>query len=52
MDVVDYDGKTPLHVATGCIDVAKVLIKNGIDVNAADDEYFTALHFAAENGDS
>ncbi|GKB54039.1 integrin-linked protein kinase 1-like protein [Tanacetum coccineum] len=34
----DYDNRTPLHVASlhGWIDVAKVLIESGADVNALD----------------
>ena len=34
----------------GHVDVAKVLIQNGADVNAVDEDKWTALHFAAENG--
>ena len=34
----------------GHVDVVKVLIQNGADVNAVAVNKWTALHFAAENG--
>ena len=46
------DKKTALHVAAknGHVDVAKVLIQNGADVNAVEKDKWTALHLAARNG--
>mgnify|MGYP000517299244 CR=1 FL=1 len=43
---------TPLHNAAQCghVDVAKVLIQNGADVNAANKDNWTSLHHAARNG--
>ena len=40
-----------LHDAAdeGHVDVAKVLIQNGVDVNAVDEDEKAALHWAAEN---
>ena len=40
---------TALHFAAekGHVDVAKVLIQNGADVNAVDENKSTALHYAA-----
>mgnify|MGYP003319189623 CR=1 FL=1 len=39
------------HAATyGHVDVAKVLIQNGADVNAVDKDKETPLHLAAVNG--
>ena len=44
-----YDGSKALHVATlnGHVDVAKLLIQKGADVNAVDKYYRTSLHRAA-----
>ena len=44
--------KTALHFAAiyGHVDVAKVLIQNGADVNAVDVQKCTALHRGAQKG--
>ena len=46
------DKCTALHLAAanGHVDVVKVLIQNGADVNAVDEYKFTALHLAARHG--
>ncbi len=50
MNAVDIDKWTALHFATNSIDVVKVLLENGADVNAVDDEKIAALHIAAKEG--
>ncbi len=49
---ITYEDYTVLHVAAhgGHVDIAKVLIRNGADVNAVDKDKKTALHVAAWNG--
>ena len=44
--------RTPIHYAAfkGHVDVAKVLIQNGADVNAVAKNKFKGLHCAALNG--
>ncbi len=49
-----YPGRTLLQCAaaeSGNIDIVKVLIQNGADVNAVDENKQSALHHAAEYGD-
>ena len=50
MKAGDERKQTALHYAAwhGHVDVAKVLIQNGADVNAVDKNKSTALHWAAE----
>ena len=45
-------GDTGLHIAAQYrhVDVVKVLIQNGADVNAVQEDKWTALHIAARNG--
>ena len=49
----NHDNQTPLHVAihNGHIEAAKILIKNGADVNAVDNYGNTPLSFAEERKD-
>lgn len=44
-------GNTPLHWATafGNKEIAKLLVDNGADTNAKDDNAFTPLHYAVNN---
>lgn len=52
VNAVTKFNRNALHIATlrGHLEVAKVLLKNGIDIDAFDNDGNTALHFAAENG--
>jgi cytohesin len=48
-----FTGDTPLHIAArkGYIDIAKLLIDAGADINARDERYeYTSLHFATTFG--
>ena len=47
------DGKTPLIIAVGnsYLETAKKLIENGANVNAVDNEGWSALSYAVNNGD-
>jgi len=44
----DMGRSAPLHVTTS-IDIAKLLIANGADINARDENYCTPLHHACTN---
>ena len=47
----DGCGAMPLHIAAACknVDVARVLLENGANVNARMQAGVTALHIAADN---
>ena len=51
-DVADFEGNTPLHVATaeGHDDVIATLLENGADANAANYVMATPLHLASGRG--
>lgn len=54
INVKDQDGKTPLHKAMlsqSSQEMVTLLVANGADVNATDKYGYTALHWAAKNGD-
>ena len=48
----DMFGSTPLHLAAynGHIEISRLLLQNGADVNAKSDDGSTPLHWAAEHG--
>ena len=48
----DYRGDTPLHYAAenGHIEIARLLLQNGADLNVRSNRGRTPLHLAAENG--
>ena len=48
----DRFGATPLHsaVMNGHIEIARLLLQNGADVNAKDNDGYTPLHWAAFQG--
>jgi hypothetical protein len=48
----DVHGSTPLHYAAvnGHVEIARLLLQNGADVNVKSDDGFTPLHDAAFNG--
>ncbi len=50
MDVAYEDGHTPLHHAWSNLELTKLLIKAGANVNATDTHGWTALHYAFLNG--
>ena len=52
LNVQDWEGKTPLHVASGYErpGVARMLLEYGADVNAQDKKSITPLHVASEDG--
>ena len=52
VDSKNQFGITPLHSATcqGKIEIVRILIKNGAEINKASYGRQTALHFAALNG--
>jgi len=53
VNLKDKDGRTPLHLAveSADVDIVKLLLDKGVEVNAKDDESgFTALHYAARFG--
>lgn len=53
-DERDSDGRTPLHIAVldeeADLKIVKAIVAAGSDVNAADRQGFTSLHFAARDG--
>jgi glutaminase len=53
VNVVDYDRKTPLHVASskGQKEIAQILIEKGASIRATDNAVSTPLHLAIENGE-
>jgi ankyrin repeat protein len=55
-DVYDNDLKTPLHYAVikslGSVDIARLLIESGANVNSQDKMGFSPLHLAAVNENS
>jgi len=53
VDAKDNKGWTPLHWATqeGCLEVAKILVSFGADVNAKDNAGWTPLNCADYNTD-
>jgi hypothetical protein len=48
----DVSGSTPLHFAAenGHIEITRLLLQNGAEVNARSNYGYTPLHWAAENG--
>ena len=50
--VVDGENKSALHIGAwkGYVDVVKVLIQEGADVNAVDEDKMTTLHVVAQYG--
>jgi ankyrin repeat protein len=50
--VIDYKGSKVLHLAAfnGYVDLVKLLIQNGADVNAVDEDNWTSLHCATWRG--
>ena len=49
VEAKDSDGRSGIHFAArnGKVDIVKVLLQNGADVNAIDKENIAALHHAA-----
>jgi len=50
---VDFSSRTTLHKAVirRSLDIVKLLVRNGADVNLRDEEGKTPLHYAIENGE-
>jgi len=48
VNMADGAGQTPLHAAviTGNVNVVEALLNHGSDINAADNERHTAVHWA------
>ncbi|KAG9348570.1 hypothetical protein JZ751_002306 [Albula glossodonta] len=53
VDSQNMSGYTPLIIAAlhKLYDICALLVKNGANVNLGDNDRWTALHFAAQNGD-
>lgn len=51
MNIVDYEGKNPLHIAGifGQKEVAEFLVKIGIDVNSLDSNMNSPLYYAVKH---
>ena len=55
VDSLNSEGLTPLHQASGgwreqCLDIVRLLLCHGANVDVCDDHRNTALHFAASDG--
>jgi len=58
VDVKDGGGRTPLHISSGAYapkqkrdpNIVSILVSNGADVNATDNNGLTAMHYAVKNG--
>ena len=50
MNARDKRGSTPLHLAASHVDVARLLVERGAEVNVGDESGYTPLHAAAASG--
>lgn len=52
VNVPNFEGQTPLHIATnqGDIEIVRELIEKGADVNAVTNFWHTPLHYAVNRG--
>ena len=46
----DWRGWTPLHTAIGHIEIIRLLLQNGAEVNVKSNDGYTPLHYAAIRG--